>query len=317
MQLIVAHSVADLVRKRVSQLGVPAEIAVVTDDGMIMPDPADATIYFQTFMPGDVFETVLNAAPQLRWIHTGSAGVESLEIEDLKRRNIILTNSAGVHAVPIAEWVMHALLMIVKRAPETLAAQHARRWASDLAFDELGGKTMTIFGAGGIGAEIARRAAAFDMRLWGVNRSGRAVAGFERTADDVSWRELLPETDFLVLAAPYTAATHHTVGAAELAQLPAHAWLINIGRGGLVDEPALVAALQAKTIAGAALDTFEQEPLPTESPLWTLPNVIVSPHNSGSSPRRVERVVDRFVENLQRFLAGAELLNVVDLEAGY
>lgn len=316
MQLIVAEHVADAVQRRVSALGLPVDIMVVTDDGQMAGEVEHATAYFRAFMSGKGYAHVLAAAPQLRWIHTASAGVDGLLSDELVRRGITLTNSAGVHAIPIAEWVLHALLMVVKQGRELLAAQAEQRW-SDVSFEELSGKTMLIYGAGGIGTEIARRAAAFDMRLWGVNRSGRAVPHFERVVNDTDWRVLLPQADYLVLAAPHTPATHHVIGAAELELLPKHAWLVNVARGALVDEPALIAALNAGSVAGAALDTFEQEPLPSSNPLWTFPNVLISPHRSGSSPRSTERVVDCFIDNLQRFIADDELQNVVDSEAGY
>ncbi len=316
MQLIVAQVVADAVQQRVAELGLPVEIVVAGDDGQMTGEVHDAAAYFRAFMSGAGYARVLATAPQLRWIHTASAGVDGLLTDDLRQRGITLTNSAGVHAIPIAEWVLHALLMIVKRGRELIAAQAEQRW-SDESFDELGGKTLLVYGAGGIGAEIARRAAAFDMQLWGVNRSGRAVPHFDRVVRDAEWRSLLPQADYLVLAAPYTPATHHVIAAETLRQLPAHAWLINVARGGLVDEPDLIEALTAGTLAGAALDTFEQEPLPRTSPLWMFPNVLISPHRSGSSPRSNDRVVDCFIANLQRFVAGDELHNIVDQEAGY
>ncbi|HEY0605344.1 MAG TPA: D-2-hydroxyacid dehydrogenase [Herpetosiphonaceae bacterium] len=317
MQIIVTSGVAEQVRARVVELDLPVELIVVGDDGVTDSDLSQAVALFRANLSQAGYQRILEHATSLRWMHTASAGVENLLSDAIRERGISFTNSAGVHAIPIAEWVLHALLTIVKRGPRMLAAQHEHRWERDVEFDELGGKTLTILGAGGIGQEIARRAAGFGMRIWGVNRSGREVSGFERIVSGEQWRDLLPETDFLVIATPLTAATKHLVGAHELEALPDHAWLINIARGAIVDEPALVVALQNGTIAGAALDTFEQEPLPAESPLWTLPNVLISPHNSGSSPRSTDRVVDLFIENLKRFVADEPLRNVVDLEAGY
>lgn len=317
MQVIVSESILARVRERVAALGLPVELLAVAGDGEIAADPSQATAFFRTDLRRASYERVLSATPQLRWVHSGSAGVEGLINDQLRARNITLTNAAGAYAIPIAEWVLHALLMIVKRGPEMVLAQQERRWHDGISFDELTGKTLTILGAGGIGREIARRAVAFDMRIWGVNRSGRAVPHVERVVSGDQWRALLPETDLLVLAAPLTAATRGLIGAHELALLPRHAWLINIARGTIVDEPALIEALRSGALAGAALDTFAKEPLPSDSPLWTLPNVIVSPHHSGSSPRSEERTLDLFIDNLQRFVSGAELRNVVDLDAGY
>jgi phosphoglycerate dehydrogenase-like enzyme len=317
MQIIVAESVADRVREQVSTLALPVDVVVVAKDGVGTIDLSQAEALFVAGMSRATAEQILENASRLRWLHTGAAGIEGWDLDQLKDRRIMLTNSAGVHAIPIAEWVLHALLMIVKRGPEMVAAQQARRWHDQVKFDELTGKTLTLLGTGGIGREIARRAAAFEMHVWGVNRSGQPVAGFERISSGDDWRDLLPATDFLVIAAPLTDATRHLIGSRELALLPSRAWLVNVARGAIIDEPALIAALQDGTIAGAALDTFEQEPLPPESPLWTMPNVLISPHHSGSSPHSIGRMVDLFVRNLQRLVQDEPLINVVDLEAGY
>jgi phosphoglycerate dehydrogenase-like enzyme len=317
MQAIVPEALIETVQARVQGLHQPIEIVAVTKDGEAEADLSQAEALFRTDLSSAGYDRVLEAAPRLRWIHTASAGVEELLTEIIRSRNIVLTNSAGVHAVPIAEWVMHVLLMIVKRARHMLAAQQARRWDTSGTFDELTDKTLTILGIGGLGRAIAKRASAFDMRIWGVNRSGQPVELVERLVSDEHWRDLLPETDFLVITVPLTKKTYHMIGAHELVLLRPSAWLINVARGAVIDEAALVAALQAGTIAGAALDTFEQEPLPPESPLWELPNVIISPHHSGSSPRTTERVVELFIDNLQRFVRGEELRNVVDLAEGY
>jgi len=316
VHIIVAEGFADAVRERLGEDAARVELLRTAADGSSEADLSRADGLLRAGFDGSGFERVLAAATELRWLHTMSAGVDGFELDPLRERGIVLTNSAGVHGVPIAEWVMYALLAIVKRGPQQLQAQRERRWDDSERSDELTGKTLTILGAGGIGGEIARRAAAFDMRLWGVNRSGRSLPNFERIESE-AWRELLPETDFLVIATPLTSATRNMIGAHELGLLRPHAWLINIARGAIVDEAALIAALQNKRLGGAALDTFEQEPLPSDSPLWSLPNVIVSPHHSGSSPHTEGRVVALFVDNLRRFVRGEQLLNVVDYGEQY
>jgi len=317
MQVIVAEGMADAVRERIEGLNIPVELLVVSRDGHTQVHLDQATAFFRERVTRAGYERVLAAAPKLRWVHTASAGVDGLINDMVRQRNITLTNSAGVYAAPIAEWVLLALLMIVKRAPEMFAAQQAQRWANQGDYDELTGKTLTILGAGGIGAEIAQRAAVFGLRVWAINRSGAAVPHTERVVSGEHWRVVLPETDFLVLAAPLTSATYHIIGASELKALPQHAWLINIARGALVDEPALIAALQSGRLGGAALDTFEQEPLPGDSPLWTMPNVIISPHHSGSSPRSAERVLELFIDNLQCFVHSQPLRNIVNIDVEY
>lgn len=311
VRIVVAEPLATAVRERLGDAAERVELLVIAPDGSTEADLNRADGLFRAGFDASGFDRVLEAATNLRWLHTMSAGVDGFDLEPLRERKIVFTNSAGVHGVPIAEWVLYAMLAVVKRGPQMLRAQHERRWADAERSEELTGKTLTILGAGGIGAEIARRAAAFDMRIWGANRSGRPLPNVERVESD-AWRDLLPETDFLVVATPLTSATRHMVGQAELALLPAHAWLINIARGAIVDEAALLAALQSGRLGGGALDAFEQEPLPPASPLWSLPNVILSPHHSGSSPHSEDRVVDLFVDNIRRFVHDEKLVNIVD-----
>lgn len=326
MRLIVAESIAEAVRRRFAYYGLPIELLVVDHDGRAMTHTgatptraalveADALLLRGLSNAG--LDHLLGVARNLRWIHASSAGVEHLLDRDLQQRELIVTNSAGVYAIPIAEWVIFALLLIVKRGPDLLTMQRERRWHGAPELDELGGKTLTILGAGGIGVEVAKRAAAFDMRIWGINRTGRHIPHVERVISGDAWRAALRETDFLVIATPLTPATRRLIGARELAMLPAHAWLINVARGAIVDEAALIDALRARRIGGAALDVFETEPLPPDSPFWSLPNVLIWPHHSGSSPRADDRMLDLFIENVRRFIRGEALLNVVDLEAGY
>jgi phosphoglycerate dehydrogenase-like enzyme len=333
MRLIVSEAIAETMSRRVTDEGLPVDLIVVDRDGRPVThggastthggvsmthaaiDEADALLLRGLSDAG--FAEVLRVASRLRWVHASSAGVEHLLDLDLGRRDLLVTNSAGVYAIPIAEWVLFALLSIVKRGPELLAMQRERRWHGAPELDELGGKTLTILGAGGIGVEIAKRAAAFDMRVWGINRSGRPLPHVERVISGDDWRDALAETDFLVIATPLTPATRGMIGARELDSLPDRAWLINVARGAIVDEPALIDALREQRIGGAALDVFETEPLPPASPLWSLPNVLIWPHHSGSSPRADDRMLDLFIQNVSRFVRGEELLNVVDLDAGY
>jgi phosphoglycerate dehydrogenase-like enzyme len=196
--------------------------------------------------------------------------------------------------------------------------QIGHRWGEDTEPDELVDKTLGIVGLGGIGTEVARRAKAFGMRVIATRRRPQLPSEFAdevRGADDLHW--LLGESDYVALCSALTQNTHKLVGEEELKKMKPSAYLISIGRGGLIDELALITALKTGLIAGAGLDVFAEEPLPTDSPLWDMPNVLITPHTAGSSPRSHERLMDLFCENVRRYLAGEELLNVVDKGEGY
>jgi phosphoglycerate dehydrogenase-like enzyme len=314
MKIILPAQIRELVAP---QLPDGLQVAWVDAHGAFEGDPADSVAYFRWWTGRPILERVLAAAPGIRWLHTPSAGVDHLLIPPVLERDIALTNSAGVHAIPIAEFVMALLLSRAKALTGYAAAQAERRWDRELEPQELFERTMLILGIGGIGQAIAERAAAFGMRVWGSRRTPRPMSGVERVVGMDGWRALLPEADYLILAAPLTEETRGMVDAAALAALKPGAYLVNIARGPLVDEPALIAALSTGRLAGAALDTFEQEPLEPESPLWSLPNVTITPHATAGSPRMRERQIGLFLENLRRFRNGEPLLNVVDKTAGY
>lgn len=255
-------------------------------------------------------------AKRLRWVHSMGAGVENLS-RDVAGTDIIVTNSHA-HGDVIAEHVMALLLAHSRRLAVAITRQVEGRWAREGAVGTvLRGKTMSIVGLGAIGTELARRAAAFGMRVWGVRRSGTAVPGVDRVVAPAALDEVLRAADVLAITLPLTPETHGLIGAREIGLLPDGAFLINVGRGGIVDEAALAAAIESGHLAGAGLDVFEQEPLPPASPLWRLPGVIITPHVGGSSPGFLERAVPFFCENLRRYLMGEPLLNRVDVTRGY
>lgn len=290
----------------------------VDSEGNINGDATDAEVYFSWFyLKPTTLHRVLNAAPSLRWHHAPNAGVNHILTPKYLERDLILTNGAGVHGIPIAEFVITYLLAYSKRLPSLYKLQNEHNWQRGLPIQELFGKTLLIIGAGGIGQEIAVRAKAFGMRIFGSSRQSQPLPNFDKVVGANEWKELLPESEFVVIAAPLTPETKGMIDVETLGLFRPGSYLINIARGAIVDESALTKALQEGWIAGAALDTVFTEPLPAESPLWTLPNVFITPHCSGNSPRVKERTLALFLDNLTRYRQGQPLRNVVDKTAGY
>jgi phosphoglycerate dehydrogenase-like enzyme len=257
-------------------------------------------------------------APRLRWIQATSAGIGQLVKSlgyDVRMPNTVFTTASGVHGQPLAEFVLMAMLMHYKGARRMLAAQERRHWER-YAGTDLENRRVAIVGLGRVGREIARQCRALGMVVLGTSRTPAAEA-VDQYFDPSRLAAMLPQADVLVLIVPHTPQTEMLVGAKELALLPAGAYLINIARGAVVDEPALIEALRSGHLAGAALDVFAEEPLPPESPLWGMPNVLVSPHSGSTSDRENGRVTDLFCDNLRRYLAGEPLRNVLDTKRMY
>jgi phosphoglycerate dehydrogenase-like enzyme len=267
---------------------------------------------------------MVERAARLRWVHSTAAAVGILPLAELAARGISVTNSRGVQAVPIAEHVMGGLLLLARRFNLMLEAQRERRWIqNELTEDSwpwsLEGRRMTILGFGTIGQEVARRAHAFGMRVTAIRRRpAQPVPPFvEAVVGPDQLVQALAGSDVLVISAPFVPGTDRLIGAAAIQMLNRGAIIVNVARGKIIDEQALIAALQNGRLAGAVLDVFEREPLDSGSPLWTLPNVIVSPHSAGVRPDHWDRVIDLFSENLRRYQRGEPLLNIVNCDAGY
>jgi phosphoglycerate dehydrogenase-like enzyme len=263
---------------------------------------------------------LLARAPGLRWFQAASAGVDRLEQSGFLERHVVVTNSSGVAVTPIAEYVLMVMLMFAKSAHRLFRSQAERRWTRFLPA-ELRGKTVGVVGMGHIGTEVARLAQAFGCRVLAIRGSALERRRGEPPADellppsDLSY--LLSESDYVVLAVPLTERTRRLIGEEELRAMKPTAVLVNISRGAVVDEAALTRALKEGWIGGAGLDVFEREPLPEESELWGMENVVVSPHVSGATEVYFQRAVPIFCENLRRYLDGRPLLNVIDPQRGY
>ncbi len=285
-----------------------------------------AEIYAGFGLPRELFLAATEGvAARLRWVHSGAAGVGALLYPEMLAADVVITNSAGIHAPPMAETVIAAALHFARGIDFAVRSQAGHAWDQsrfegvDSPIVELSGATMGILGFGGIGREVARRARALGMRVLATRRS---AAGSEADAevlrgDEAGMKRVLQESDVVVIALPSTGETRALIGSRQLALVKPGAVIINVARGNIIVTADLIAALQAGRLRGAALDVFEQEPLPADSPLWELPNVLVLPHVSATTARFWERELDLILDNFGRYLRGAPLRNTVDKQAGY
>jgi D-2-hydroxyacid dehydrogenase (NADP+) len=266
----------------------------------------------------------LKLAKKLKWLHSTAAGVMQLMYPELRDSGILVTNPSGIFSVPMAEHTMGLLIALARNFPDSVRHQDRSHWGQQDIWDkpqrltELNGQLLLIVGFGSIGRELARRARAFDLRIWGVTRSGK---GDESLADKIlpaaQLDEALPHADYVVIAAPETQDTLQLMNAARIAKMKRGASLINVGRGSLLDESALIRALKSGALAGAALDVTSTEPLPSDSPLWKAPNLFITPHTSAISDRLWIRQAEILIQLLERWFDGRPLFNQVDLSRGY
>jgi phosphoglycerate dehydrogenase-like enzyme len=266
---------------------------------------------------GSITPALLAAAGPLKWVHIAGAGVDRYVFPEMVRHPAVLTNSRGVAAVSIAEHAFALILAFTRALPLAFRNQQERRWAHTSLL-EIRGQTLGIVGFGNVGREVAKRAAGFDLRILAVDLHPvdppDTVAHLwprERLSD------LFAEADIVVNCTPLTAKTEGMIGAEQFSRIKPSALFVNVSRGRVVDQEALIAALQSERIAGAALDVVYPEPLPPDSPLWQMPNVILTAHSATSSQQFRQRLLDLFCENLRRYVAGEPLRNIVDKEAGF
>jgi phosphoglycerate dehydrogenase-like enzyme len=325
----------DLERIRAAAPG--ARIVMVSVEGLADGPVDDVEVMLRGWITSDAFDRILARAPRLSWVHSATSGVERALTPSALERGVVVTNARGVFSRPIAEYVVMMILAVSRRLPQLLELQRERTW-QPLEGTELRDVTVGIVGLGSIGRAVGALATSFGCRVVAVRRRGEAGDGPARIAADAdpglderplgeamldrvggpeTLPELLAESDFIVLAAPLTPETEEMINAETLELVKPGAWLINVARGRLIDERALIRALRDGQLGGAVLDTFRDEPLPPMSSFYDLPNVIVTPHTAWSSGRVLDRSVELFCDNLRRFATGEPLLNVVDPSAGY
>lgn len=318
LQLYVApESFAQRLRAEFPQM----EIVRLTNYAGIETKIADADVLFTQSLTAEQFLS----AKKLRWIHSPAAAVHLFMYPELINSDVILTNARDVHAPVVAEQVMAMMFAIARRIPESVRFQLKHVWAQGIFWDEglspteLGGATLGLVGLGSIGGNVASRASAMGMKVIAVREhAGRPKPEHvDEVLPTSQLDKLLSRSDYVVLSPPVTPATRGMIGRAQLAAMKKDGYLINVGRGPLVDEAALIEALREHRIAGAALDVFDQEPLPPDSPLWDLENLLILPHTGGMTNKMWDRHYAVFAENLRRFLSHQPLLAVVDKKLGY
>lgn len=316
MKLFVTDVVARQFGEQIRAAAPAAELVTLNADSTWGGDPTEAEAGYMSvdcLISGAVGRLLadLPRMEKLRWVHTFSIGVDDPAYRLIVDRGITMTNGAGTQSIPIAQYVLLMMLHHIKGMANWERQQARREWSRSPS-DELTGKTVALFGIGGIGSEVARLAKALRMRVIGLRRTPGPVEYVDKVLPPEELGELCALADFLVICAPLTSATKGAIGAAELARMKPTAYLINVARGPLVQEAALVETLREGRIAGAALDVFEREPLPADHELWVLPNVTITPHTSPASPMHIVRGTEMFVENLALYAAGRPLLNIVD-----
>ena len=264
-------------------------------------------------------EGLFRRAPNLKWYQAMTAGIDWFVEDDLFNSRVVITTVGGIHTTVIPEFVMAQILTLAKQIPVLMDSKQKKQWYRFLPM-VLKGKTLGILGLGNIGKEVARLAKAFDMKVIASRRSTRE----EKRSKYVdlllpasAMPHILAESDFVLVALPSTPDTERIIGEKEINLMKPSAYLLNIARGSIIDQSALIRALETQIIAGAALDVFATEPLPADSKLWELPNVLISPHISGSMPDYLERSIDILCKNLTRYLEGKRLINIVNKKRGY
>jgi phosphoglycerate dehydrogenase-like enzyme len=304
---------------RIAAAAPGSRLVSVSAEGLADGPLDDVEVLLSGFMGPGALERVVARSPSLRWIHSASAGVERVAAVARSRDGIVVTNSRGVFSRPVAEYVAMMVLAVCRRLPQLVELQRERTW-QPLEGRELHDVTVGVVGLGSMGREVASLLVTLGARVVATRRRAegeRPPAGVEILGGADALPALLAASHFVVLAAPLTPDTEGLIGADEIEAMRSGAWLVNVSRGRLVDEGALLRGLGDGRLGGAILDAFRDEPLASGSPFWTMPNVLVTPHTSWSTDRVLDRSIDLFCENLARYRRGEPLANRVDVDAGY
>jgi phosphoglycerate dehydrogenase-like enzyme len=317
--LVLANPADPLLRKLA---GLPDEVSLAAGETVEAFErlAADAEVLFNWSGSGDLLREVFRRCPRLRWVHTRSAGIDNQLFPELVESSVPLTNGSQVFSPPLGEFALGAVIYFAQDFRRLIRCQAAGVWETG-DIEEISGRTLGIAGYGDIGRAIATRAHALGMHILALRRGVPPPDQVDPLVDEfftpATRLAMMARCDYLAVSAPLTPETRGMIGAAELAALPAHAVVINVGRGPVIDEAALIDALAGNRIRGAALDVFDTEPLPAEHPFYRLENVLLSPHCADHTPDWLERAMQFFLEQFERFSKGEALLNVMDKRRGY
>lgn len=267
------------------------------------------------FNPFDKID--ISQFPNLKWVQLLSAGINHVPKDVVLERNILLTNNRGGYSIPIGEWIVLKILEMLKDSKGFYEKQSKKEWKMDTSILELYGRTVGFIGTGSIASEAAKRLIPFGVENIGINTDGREVEYFHKSFSNDNIKKAMAQSDIVVITAPYTKDTHHLVNEDLFKNMKDGTYIVNIARGSIIDEEALIENLKTEKIKKAALDVFEIEPLPEDSPLWEMDNVIISPHNSWASEMNTRRRYEIAYTNMKKYINNEELVNIIDLNKGY
>ncbi|WP_018305925.1 D-2-hydroxyacid dehydrogenase [Desulfitobacterium hafniense] len=300
----------DMIRQTVPGVNV---VRAYTESELLPGDlDADVLITWGQYSPVEFCTKATN----LKWIHAVSAGIEGLTIPEIMSLDAVMSNTKGIHGIPMAEHTMALILASLRQLPVLLKQQQEKVWLKHKP-DETQGKTVGIIGLGSIGEEVAKKCKLFGMKVVATKRTPVTCEWVDELYPDHQLDKLLCQADFVVVVVPLTPETTKLIGEKEFKLMKKTSYIINIARGKVIDEKALVKALQDGDIGGAGLDCVEDEPLPQDSPLWDMPNVIITPHTAADSPFYMDRAMNQFCESLKKFINNQDILNKINKNKGY
>lgn len=299
--------------KRVEELGY--DIRVIDEREVRYSDELKDIEVLVCYNP---FETLdITKMKKLKWIQLSSAGIDQLPLDYVKKSGIIVTNNKGGYSIPMGEWIVLKILELLKHSVKLYDNQKNKVWKMDTSIQELYGKTIGFLGTGSIAIEAVKRLTGFGVKILGLNTKGNIIEGFDKCFSSSDIDKMLSMSDFVVITIPYTNETHHLINDERFNNIKDSVYIINVARGSIIDEKALIRNIEQGKISGAALDVVEEEPLDKHSQLWDLPNVIITPHNSWISEMKNIRRFNLIYDNMSKYVSSAELINMVNIDKGY